>query len=300
MMLRDRLAARLVALAFAVTAVWNVDARAEDQIDLNSAAEEDLEKLPGLGVATARRIIEYREQNGPFQAVEDLENVKGISAQTIEKLRARVTVGRGAGGVQVREISATKSGDDASGPATPAAAAKLLARYKNEPSVREVQEAAGRFAEVHPEIIESWRFRAKNAAWGPQLRGEMRWVSNDDLRKTTGGDRPDAMQQDTGSESRPLARAQWDLDRLIFNPDELRVSNEIVDLVRLRESVLDQVTKIYFERRRLQVDLDLTPPKDIAGRVRKELRLQELVADLDSLTGGFFSRKLQERGLDPY
>lgn len=300
-MTRARRTASLLALAFAL---WATAARAEDQLDVNTAAEPELEKLPGVGGALARRIVEFREQNGAFETVDDLQRVKGVTAQLLEKLKAYVFAGPPTGGGRPRaagggadSITAQRADE---GDASPSEVRKLLGRYKDEPAIRDVQEAATRFAEVYPEVIQSWRSRSRLAGLGPQIRGEYRYVGSNTQRLRTGGDTPDTQQDDVGTEHRPLARAQWDLDRLIFNPDELRVSNEVVDLVRLRESVLDQVTKVYFERRRLQVDLDLTPPKDIAGRVRKELRLQELVADLDAMTGGFFSKKLAERGLDPY
>ena len=40
---------------------------------------------------------------------------------------------------------------------------KLLEKYKTEPTVRDVQEAAGRYAEVHPEVLQSWRSRARSS-----------------------------------------------------------------------------------------------------------------------------------------
>ena len=172
---------------------------------------------------------------------------------------------------------------------------KLLDKYKAEPTVREVQEAAGRYAEVHPEVIQSWRSRARTAAAAPQFRAEYRNVRAADERQVESA--TNSITTNNTLEHRPLVRAQWDLDRLVFNPDELRVANQTVDLVRLRESVMDQVTKLYFERRRLQVENDLAPAADVAGKVRKELRLQELVADIDGLTGGFFSKKLAEAGV---
>jgi hypothetical protein len=172
---------------------------------------------------------------------------------------------------------------------------KLLDKYKAEPTVREVQEAAGRYAEVHPEVMQSWRSRARKAAAAPQFRAEYRNVRAADERQVESS--TNSITTNNTLEHRPLVRAQWDLDRLVFNPDELRVANQTVDLVRLRESVMDQVTKLYFERRRLQVENDLAPAADIAGKVRKELRLQELVADIDGLTGGFFSKKLAEAGV---
>jgi hypothetical protein len=172
---------------------------------------------------------------------------------------------------------------------------KVLDKYKVEPTVRDVQEAAARYAEVHPELIQSWRSRARKAAAAPQFRAEYRNVRSTDDRQVESAS--NSITTTNTLEHRPLVRAQWDLDRLVFNPDELRVANQTVDLVRLRESVMDQVTKLYFERRRLQVENDLAPAADVAGKVRKELRLQELVADIDALTGGFFSKKLGEAGV---
>jgi hypothetical protein len=175
---------------------------------------------------------------------------------------------------------------------------EVLAKFDQEPTVREVQEAAGRYAEVHPDLIRSWRSRARKAAAAPQFRAEYRNVNSADNRQVeAGGTGSNSITTNNTVEHRPLVRAQWDLDRLVFNPDELRVANQTVDLVRLRESVMDQVTKLYFERRRLQVENDLSPAADVAGKVRKELRLQELIADIDALTGGFFSKKLGEAGV---
>ena len=47
-------------------------------ININTASQAELEKLPGIGEKTAEKIIEYREENGPFQSIEDLKNVSGI------------------------------------------------------------------------------------------------------------------------------------------------------------------------------------------------------------------------------
>lgn len=48
------------------------------QININTAAAEDLVRLDSLGEKTAQAIIDYREENGPFQTIEDIQNVKGI------------------------------------------------------------------------------------------------------------------------------------------------------------------------------------------------------------------------------
>lgn len=61
-------------------------------LDLNAAAQQQLEELPGIGPSKAKAIIAYREQHGAFKSVEDLLNVKGIGPKMLEKLAAHVTV----------------------------------------------------------------------------------------------------------------------------------------------------------------------------------------------------------------
>ncbi len=63
------------------------------RINLNTATLDELDVLPGVGEVLARRIVEFREQNGPFRSVDDLIHVEGISARTIEDFRDQVTTG---------------------------------------------------------------------------------------------------------------------------------------------------------------------------------------------------------------
>ena len=62
-------------------------------IDINTASQAELESLPDIGPATALDIITYREQNGPFKTIEEIENVKGIGPKTFESIKAFITVG---------------------------------------------------------------------------------------------------------------------------------------------------------------------------------------------------------------
>ncbi|HEX9332781.1 MAG TPA: ComEA family DNA-binding protein [Anaerolineales bacterium] len=62
-------------------------------ININTASAAELDTLPGIGPTTAQKIIQYREQNGPFINAEDIVNVSGIGPGTYERIKDLITVG---------------------------------------------------------------------------------------------------------------------------------------------------------------------------------------------------------------
>ncbi len=62
------------------------------KVDLNKADSTELETLPGIGPAKAKAIIDFREKNGPFQQIEDIQKISGFGAKTFEKLEELITV----------------------------------------------------------------------------------------------------------------------------------------------------------------------------------------------------------------
>ncbi len=62
-------------------------------VDINTADVDRLTELPGIGRAIAQRIVDYRKEHGPFKAVDELLNVRGIGDRSLARIRDRVTVG---------------------------------------------------------------------------------------------------------------------------------------------------------------------------------------------------------------
>lgn len=87
---------------------------------------------------------------------------------------------------------------------------------------------------------------------------------------------------------------EWELGDFLFNPDQVRISDESRDLVELRNDVLEEVTQFYFQRRQLQIDLLLSPAEELRERLRLELQLQEVTANIDYLTGGYLTQRLND------
>ena len=62
------------------------------KVNINSATLEELDNLPGIGPALANRIIEYREENGKFKNIEDIQNVKGIGESKYNDIKEKIIV----------------------------------------------------------------------------------------------------------------------------------------------------------------------------------------------------------------
>lgn len=174
-------------------------------------------------------------------------------------------------------------------------AAKILAQFESEPGIRETQEAAIKYAEVHNEKIKEWRKNVKQRAILPTLSVGVNHDINGTSEIYTSSTAnywaigPD--EKSTGWD----VRASWDLGDLIWNNDQNNIDVRSRLMVQLRDDILNEVTHLYFERRKLQIEMLTNPPKNLQAQLDKELRFQELTAGIDALTGGWFSKKLSTR-----
>ena len=62
------------------------------KIDLNKASVEDLLQLKGIGKTYAERIVEYRNEKGPFKKIEEIMMVKGIGQRTFDNIKDQLVI----------------------------------------------------------------------------------------------------------------------------------------------------------------------------------------------------------------
>ncbi|MDP2911949.1 MAG: hypothetical protein Q8N76_06440 [Candidatus Omnitrophota bacterium] len=173
---------------------------------------------------------------------------------------------------------------------------RILAAFDFEPDISSVQNAAIKYAEVHPDKIKRWREAARQKALLPDVSiGVDRDVT--DLYHWEGGSTT-VINDDFLRKGKDITAwditMSWNLGSLIWDDDQTNIDVRSKLMVELRNDIMNEVTRTYFERRRLQVELFTSPPQDLKLGLEKELRLQELTADIDALTGGYFSKHIKE------
>jgi competence protein ComEA len=64
-------------------------------VNINTASQANLETLPGIGPATAAKIIAYRQEKGPFTTLEAIQGVSGIGPATYDRIKDLITISGG-------------------------------------------------------------------------------------------------------------------------------------------------------------------------------------------------------------
>ncbi len=179
---------------------------------------------------------------------------------------------------------------------------KLRVRFEREPTVREVQVAALRFFKVHPDRVAGYRAGAAWKAIVPDIEVTFNTDRGNNDRRLTDAlylNSPIVVPLNGNKEYENTTRtgyslgvrAHWALDRLIFNAEVL----DVTSLVGVQEGLLREITSLYFTRRRLMTIMGLNPPKDPGEQITESIRLDEISANLDALTGGYLTRELKKR-----
>lgn len=175
----------------------------------------------------------------------------------------------------------------------------IFSMFNHEPSIEEIMESAIRYAEVHPDKINAWRKAAAKKAWLPSFRvayGEGKdWQSSSYYYNYSGSNIYKDDDITEGKDDAWSVSLSWDFSDLVWNSSQTSIDNRSKLMVQLRDDILNEVTRLYFERRRLQTEMVTAPPGELTEKIDKELRLQELTANIDALTGSYLSKRLGQR-----
>jgi len=134
--------------------------------------------------------------------------------------------------------------------------------FSGEPTIAEVREAAIRYAEVDPAKIRKWRRAASNRAWLPDLHisfdRNRDWQSSTYFYSTTTQKYKDD-DITKGNDGGWSVSLTWELGDLIWNDAQTSIDARSRLMVQLRDDIVNEVTRLYFERRRLQIKMLLRP-----------------------------------------
>ncbi|MFU8807388.1 MAG: hypothetical protein ACNA8W_26500, partial [Bradymonadaceae bacterium] len=184
----------------------------------------------------------------------------------------------------------------------------ILAHFEWEPTVRDVQEAAMRYAELHHPRMDRWSRRARIANVLPRVQGQGGWLDQRDsqlrYRENLKMDDDGLMYRDVAQNNlhddlrlRSLysLRATIDLGGLLYDRSEPAIAREVRSRLLHREELLRRVTQLYFERRHHQVLEIVEADIDWHTRLERRMQIDVLTAQLDALTGGWFDTELKGR-----
>ncbi len=173
--------------------------------------------------------------------------------------------------------------------------------FEGEPSIGEVHHFAIEYAEVGPEKIAQWRRLAQKRAWLPDLDIGVDSASDWSRSSSIWGSYTSGGQHYVGPDDKARGgdfgwdvALSWDLSDIVYSSEQTTIDSRSKLMVELREDILDQVTRLYFERRRVQAELAAAAAIEPWMKMDKELRVAELTALLDAFTGGRFSRGIRK------
>lgn len=276
-----------IALALPASASSEPAPAGQATVPLNGASVDQLAELEQVDDGEAARIVALREQRGHLASVEALR-ILGFDEPTLQDLRTGTHMD-----LAVTKVANAKRYGSV---------AEVMAEFSVEPTAQQVQGMAMDYTKTHPELVEGWLRSSRSAYLLPKvnLKYKKELDYSDTNRYEEDIDNPgtyfpydysDRADNDDDFE----VKLEWRLDKLVISSERIRVINESQDIVKLRDKVLDEVTRLYFDRRRLQVEMLLDPPTALQKQLENELRLQELSANIDAFTGGSFSASVPAR-----
>ncbi len=169
------------------------------------------------------------------------------------------------------------------------------AEEEGEPGIREVVEASIALTDSGQEKIFRWRKLAAARGWLPRVsvsadrNGTDRWHWEGG---STTRQEDDCLRKGRYTQEWSVALV-WELGDLIWNDAQTSIDVRSKLTAELRQEIIEQVTKAYFERLRVRHELANMRLEDRKRRFDKEIRLRELTAYLDAMSGGLYSIRRQ-------
>ncbi len=166
--------------------------------------------------------------------------------------------------------------------------------FDNEPTIKELQQAALKFCDVSPDKIKNWQRDSKLKALVPKVSfGVGNDLSSNTEIYTSATKDYSVVGPEDYSKNFDMT-VSWDLAGLIWSDDQTNIDVRSRLNTQLRNDILDDLRRVYYERKRLQFELMASPPRDVRARFERELRIQELTQAIDDLTGNYLSDNMKE------
>lgn len=166
----------------------------------------------------------------------------------------------------------------------------FLERLATNPTIEQVQRSALKQATLEPRRARRLVSRVRCAGVLPRVEASVsRGLSRDeDLDR--GFQEMDELSLATDQDLDFRLSVRWDLDRLVYDPEELRAHREVASSAQRRRELLLSVTRMYYELLLLRAQQEMAPTTESEGNLERSLRIIEIRAVLDGLTGGLFTR----------
>jgi photosystem II stability/assembly factor-like uncharacterized protein len=165
----------------------------------------------------------------------------------------------------------------------------LKIAFDAEPPFKDLQRAALKYAEVDPEKIKKWRREAKLKALVPKVSMGVDKNQGTNYEIYTSATKDYVVAGPDDISSGWDVSVSWDLSALIWSDDQTNIDVRSRLTTQLRNDILEDLRRAYYERKRLQFELMTTNIQDPKMRFEKELRIQELAQAIDDLTGNYLS-----------
>ena len=165
-------------------------------------------------------------------------------------------------------------------------------KMAEEPTILELQRAAIRYAEVSPDKIINLRKQAAARAFMPEVSVGYNNDVYDTISTATLNGKTNFFVGPDDTNSGWDFTAKWDLGDLVYNTAQTSIDSRSKLMVELRNDVLEMLNVAYFERKKIQRQITKIADKENPAYTDREIRIEELTATIDGLTGGYLSRRL--------